>query len=105
MVQVALSDKRNKKNVVLGENHQHKAGNKLIPLCKVEFLFCHELDFSFSEIVANGNQDLRDYHSFFFFLLFRAALAAYGGSQARGLVGATAAGLHRSHSNIGSLTH
>ena len=28
---------------------------------------------------------------FFFFLLFRATLAAYGGSQARGLIGATAA--------------
>ena len=46
--------------------------------------------------------------SFFFFLfvfcLFRAAPAAYGGSQARGSVGATAAGLHPSHSNAGSLT-
>jgi len=31
------------------------------------------------------------------FCLFRAAPAAYGGSQARGLIGATAAGLHNSH--------
>ena len=31
---------------------------------------------------------------FFFFFLFRAAPVAYGGSQARGLIGATAAGLH-----------
>ena len=30
--------------------------------------------------------------TFFLFLLFRAAFAAYGGSQARGLIGATAAG-------------
>ena len=38
----------------------------------------------------------------FFFLLFGAALAACGGSQARGLIGAIAAGLHHSHSNMGS---
>ena len=28
--------------------------------------------------------------------------AAYGGSQARGLIGAAATGLHHSHSNMGS---
>ena len=33
----------------------------------------------------------------FFFLLFRAVPAAYGASQARGQIGATAAGLHHSH--------
>ena len=37
--------------------------------------------------------------SFFLFFLFRAVLVAYGGSQARGPIGAAAAGLHRSHSN------
>ena len=37
-----------------------------------------------------------------YFLLFRAALAAYGGPQARGPIGAIAAGLHHSHSNIRS---
>ena len=31
-----------------------------------------------------------------------AAPAAYGGSQARGRIGAVATGLHQSHSNIGS---
>jgi len=39
---------------------------------------------------------------FFFFCLFafsRAAPTAYGGSQARGLIGAVAAGLYHSHSN------
>ena len=37
--------------------------------------------------------------SFFFcFCLFRAEPTACGGSQARGLIGATAAGLHHSHS-------
>ena len=37
-----------------------------------------------------------------FFFFFRATLAAYGGSQARGQIGAIAAGLHHSHSNSGS---
>ena len=35
-------------------------------------------------------------------MLFRATPTAYGGSLARGLIGATAAGLHHNHSNIGS---
>ena len=41
---------------------------------------------------------------FFFFGLFAiswAAPTAYGGSQARGRIGAIAAGLHHSHSNSG----
>ena len=37
----------------------------------------------------------------FFFCLFGAAPMAYGGSQARSLIGATAANLHHSHSNVG----
>ena len=47
-------------------------------------------------------------HALIFFLFFlafclhSAALAAYGGSQARGLIGAVAAGLRHSHSNAGS---
>ena len=44
-------------------------------------------------------------HLFFFFFLFRATPATYGSSPARGQVGATAAGLHHSHGNTGSLTH
>ena len=43
--------------------------------------------------------------SFFFFLLFRASPMAYGGFQARGLTGATAAGLRHSHSNARSRPH
>ena len=41
---------------------------------------------------------------FFFFLSFCywAAPSAYGGSRARGLIGAVATGLHQSHSNVGS---
>ena len=41
----------------------------------------------------------------FLFCLFRAAPVSYGGSQARVLIGAIAAGLYHSHSNAGSLTH
>ena len=42
---------------------------------------------------------------FFFFGLFIiswAAPSAYGGSQAKGQIGAVAAGLRQSHSNVGS---
>jgi len=39
---------------------------------------------------------------FFFNVFFRASPAAYGGSQARGPIGALAAGLHHSHSHAGS---
>ena len=40
--------------------------------------------------------------TFFYFLLFRAAPAAYGSSKARGPIGAAAAGLRHSHSNAQS---
>ena len=39
---------------------------------------------------------------FLVFLSFRATPAAHGGSQARGRIGATRAGLHHIHSNAGS---
>ena len=39
---------------------------------------------------------------FFFFVFARATSAAYGGSQATGLIGVEAASLHHSHSNTGS---
>ena len=38
----------------------------------------------------------------FFFCLFRATAAAYGGSQASGPIGPRAAGLYHSHRNVGS---
>ena len=49
-------------------------------------------------------QELRIFiYLFIFNVLFcRASGAAYGSSQARGQIGATAASLHHSHSNIGS---
>ena len=40
---------------------------------------------------------------FFFFGLFRAAPTAHGGSQARGRIGATAASLRQSHSNVSQI--
>ena len=67
---------------------------KLINLS--EFLFLH-LDLE----KDNYNYSL-EFFFFFFFLLFRAALGAYGGSQARGQIKATTAGLHHRHSNTGS---
>ena len=42
---------------------------------------------------------------FFSFFFFRATLGAYAGSQARGPVGAVAAGLSHRHSNVGSEPH
>ena len=42
---------------------------------------------------------------FFFFFVSRAAPVAYGVSQARGRIGAAAAGLRHNHSNNGSPTH
>ena len=41
----------------------------------------------------------------FFLFLFRATSVSYGGSQARSLIGATAAGGHHSHSNSRSEPH
>ena len=38
----------------------------------------------------------------YLFLLYRAALVAYGGSQARAPIRAVAAGLLQSHRNVGS---
>ena len=38
-----------------------------------------------------------------FVLLFRAAPATYGGFQATGRIGATAASLHQNHSNAGRI--
>ena len=40
-----------------------------------------------------------------FFIFFRAVPAAYGGSRARGPIGAVTASLHPSYNNVGSLTH
>ena len=47
----------------------------------------------------------KNFYFYLFFLifgLFRATPVAYGGSQARGRIGAVATGLRQSHSNAGS---
>ena len=55
--------------------------------------------------------ELRAIVLFFFIIYFclfafsRAVATAYGGSQARGQIGAVAAGLRQSHSNAGSKPH
>ena len=49
-----------------------------------------------------GSGGLNPFCFFLSFLLFRAAGAAHGSSQARGGIGAAAAGLHHSRSNAGS---
>ena len=45
------------------------------------------------------------WRNFFFFCLFRTTHTSYGHSQARGPIGASAAGLHHRHSNAGSKLH
>ena len=64
-----------------------------------------------SNIFQNKKKTWEEWHSFTFIYLFiyfclfafsRAALVAHGDSQARGLIGAVATGLHQSHSNMGS---
>ena len=46
-----------------------------------------------------------NFYLFINFCLFRATPTAYRGSQARGLIGATAAGLCQSHNNARSEPH
>ena len=53
-------------------------------------------------LTLKGNHKTLNDFFFFFFVLFRAALAAYRGSQARGQIGATAASLCHSYSNARS---
>ena len=52
--------------------------------------------------LRHGNDFLFFLFFLFLFCLFRAAPATYGGSQARGPIRAIAAGLHHSHSHVGS---
>ena len=47
----------------------------------------------------------KDSFTFIYFVFLRAAPAAYGGAQARGLIRAIAAGLHHCHRNTSSELH
>ena len=66
----------------------------------------YTFNLSFQTLLAFGDPKSEiSLHIFFFFCLFafsRADLAAYGGSQARGQIGAVATDLRQSHSNARS---
>ena len=70
------------------------------------FFFCiYRLFWRRIDIFKNRVFPSRSRIFFFFFGLFRATPVAYGGSQARGRIGTTAAGLHHSYSNARSKLH
>ena len=61
------------------------------------FYICYENLKPFDQLVSYASS-----LCFFCLFFFRAPLLAYGGSQARGGIGAVAASLHHSHSNARS---
>ena len=61
-----------------------------------------KLLFNFPFITHRKSTGFTSFIFFLSFCIFRAAHMAYGGSQARGLIGAVAAGLHHSHSGSDS---
>ena len=67
-------------------------------------IYCFVSHFGHSSFGGQINLNVRNIF-FLFFLLFRAVPMACGGSQARGLIGAVAIGLHHSHSNAGFEPH
>ena len=73
----------------------------LIALC---VCVCVCVNHTFLPLWTSHNVFLENWIFYFvlFFVFFRAAPAAYGSSQARGIIRATAAGLCHSHSNSGS---
>ena len=48
---------------------------------------------------------IKKFHLFIYLFIFRATPMANGGSQARGQIGTTVAGLHHCHSHAGSKLH
>ena len=58
-----------------------------------------------SELVIHRHIYPFSFIFYFYFAFSRATPVAHGGSQARGRVGAVAAGLHQSHSILGSEPH
>ena len=62
--------------------------------------------FALKELMAHRLPDSANNTILFrFCFLIKVAPEAYGSSQAKGRIGAAAAGLHHSHSNAVSLTH
>ena len=76
--------------------------SKVATLCVPLLMPPHFLVFLWTRIICN----VPCHRIFFFsFCFFRAAPVAYGGYQARGLIGAIAASLSHSYSNSGSKPH
>ena len=84
-MRLVQNEAHNRWSIVLLYYHQSMESN-----CRWSPAFTSSCQFSLSHW---------DQLLFLSFRPFRATLVAYGGSQARGLIGATAAGLHHSHSN------
>ena len=68
----------------------------------IEPSFFYSYFFKRPAIIGLAEQVITFKNRFFFFWLFRTTPAAYGGSQARGRIGAVADGLYHSHSNARS---
>ena len=56
----------------------------------------------YREETGKGSGNSTVFYIYLSFVFSRAVPSAYGGSQARGLIGAAAAGLRQGHSNAGS---
>ena len=87
-----------------------KRSSEIEDLLTIKYLLlyqnCKIYRAEWKESVKNHKVKIRQLSKLFFLLLlFRAAPAAYGGSQAWGQIRAATAGLHHSHSNTGSWTH
>ena len=75
--------------------------HKRISEPELGFLTC-TLPIALLKAVTYTFSDFIIFYSFGLFAFSRAAPVAHGGSQPRGLIGAAAAGLHHSHSTVGS---
>ena len=95
---------RSKSHQDVRQNEQNKPwlGHVLDAVAEEEWIL-----FSKCKMLLCKNIKLLALFFFFFGLsdISWAAPEAYGGSQARGPIGAVAAGLHQSHSNAGSEPH
>ena len=81
-------------------------GLRSIPLCICNWLYGRKSEGSLFPGHAHRMTWNPFSFSFLVFLsLFRATPTAFGGSQARGLIGTVAADLPQSHSNAGSEAH
>ena len=78
--------------------------NLLLSMLSVQLVhILFRSQFSSQGCPEGQGKDAQFFSSFLFcFVLFRATPTSYGGSQARGRIGAVDAGLHHSYSNIGS---